>query len=288
MIGFFCFSHPPQEDLGVQISIFTSCGTRSVHRHDPCAEILHNDLFGAARLTAAIKLHAGVFLAYDAGVGPRSCDILVQNRLPHIVAVGDARLVTVLLCLGVFAVAAVVRFLPIYLFREDIAPFSNFWRSFRMAHGDTKGHLDYYTLFPSYLNFSLFERLSITVFGDRYIFIPCLNILCSSLTASLIFLLAQAVAKNRHIAVAAVAFAYITNRKWVFDSKATGAKEITREVVSFFLCRLATGVLDWAWMLLFVNILHFNDVLMKAVANIIVILANYIFSKLVIFKKKER
>ena len=87
---------------------------------------------------------------------------------------------------------------------------------------------------------------------------------------------------------AAVAFAYITNRKWVFDSKATGAKEITREVVSFFLCRLATGVLDWAWMLLFVNILHFNDVLMKAVANIIVILANYIFSKLVIFKKKER
>ena len=71
----------------------------------------------------------------------------------------DARLVTVLLCLGVFAVAAVVRFLPIYLFREDIAPFSDFWRSWRMAHGDTEGHLDYYTLFPAYLNFSLFERL---------------------------------------------------------------------------------------------------------------------------------
>ena len=85
--------------------------------------------------------------------------------------------------------------------------------------------------------------------------------------------------------LAAVAFAYITNRIWVFESKAETKKEILREVLSFFGCRLATGVLDWAWMLIFVDILHINDLLMKLVANIIVIILNFVASKLFIFKK---
>lgn len=45
--------------------------------------------------------------------------------------------------------------------------------------------------------------------------------------------------------VAAVLFAYVTNRKWVFHSEAKTPAEIGKEMVSFFACRLATGVVDW-------------------------------------------
>ena len=86
--------------------------------------------------------------------------------------------------------------------------------------------------------------------------------------------------------VLAVLFAYITNRKWVFKSVANSRMEIVRELVSFFGCRIATGIVDWLCMFIFVEFLKFNDVLIKAVANILVIILNYIASKLIIFKKK--
>ena len=53
-----------------------------------------------------------------------------------------------------------------------------------------------------------------------------------------------------------------------------------------FGCRLATGVLDWACMLFFVDILKYNDVLIKILANVLVIVLNYVASKVVIFKKR--
>lgn len=87
--------------------------------------------------------------------------------------------------------------------------------------------------------------------------------------------------------VAAVLFAYVTNRKWVFHSEATTLKAVVKELVSFFTCRLATGVVDWACMFVFVDLLHFNDVVIKAAANILVIILNYIASKLIIFKHKK-
>lgn len=86
--------------------------------------------------------------------------------------------------------------------------------------------------------------------------------------------------------LAAVLFAYVTNRKWVFHSEARTRNEVIKEAVSFFACRLATGVVDWLCMFVFVDILHFHDVVMKAIANVAVIILNYIASKLVIFKKK--
>ncbi|HIQ73172.1 MAG TPA: GtrA family protein [Candidatus Cottocaccamicrobium excrementipullorum] len=85
----------------------------------------------------------------------------------------------------------------------------------------------------------------------------------------------------------AVLFAYLTNRKWVFHSMAKSAKEIRTEMISFFACRLATGILDWLCMLIFVDLLSFNDVIIKAGANILVIILNYVASKNVIFGRKD-
>ena len=84
--------------------------------------------------------------------------------------------------------------------------------------------------------------------------------------------------------IGAVLFAYITNRKWVFHSSATSPDEIIREIISFFACRLTTGIVDWLCMFIFVDVLHFNDVIIKAAANILVIILNYIASKLIIFR----
>ncbi|MBP3411034.1 MAG: GtrA family protein [Clostridia bacterium] len=84
----------------------------------------------------------------------------------------------------------------------------------------------------------------------------------------------------------AVLFAYLTNRKWVFHSEAKTRQEIWKEIVSFYSCRIATGVVDWACMFVFVDLLHLNDMAIKVIANILVIILNYVASKLVIFKKK--
>ena len=87
--------------------------------------------------------------------------------------------------------------------------------------------------------------------------------------------------------VLSVLFAYFTNRKWVFHSQAHGAKEIISELVSFFACRLGTGVLDTGCMVLFVDILHMNDVVIKVLANVLVIVLNYVASKWLIFRDKK-
>lgn len=86
--------------------------------------------------------------------------------------------------------------------------------------------------------------------------------------------------------VVAVVFAYITNKLFVFDSKSFKADVLVREVASFFGCRLLTGILDVIIMYVAVDVMDMNSTLWKLVSNILVIVLNYIASKLVIFKKK--
>lgn len=85
-----------------------------------------------------------------------------------------------------------------------------------------------------------------------------------------------------------VLFAYLTNRKWVFDSQTTGFGNIILEVIKFFLARLATGVLGYLILLFGVHIIHQNDMIWNIIQNIFVIVSNYVLSKLVIFRLKEK
>ena len=78
-----------------------------------------------------------------------------------------------------------------------------------------------------------------------------------------------------------VLFAYVTNRKYVFESK---SNEIIKEMTSFFGARLATGAMDMVLMWLFVGLHILPDFVAKVITNVIVIVANYILSKLVVFK----
>ena len=86
--------------------------------------------------------------------------------------------------------------------------------------------------------------------------------------------------------ILAVTFAYLTNKAWVFESRSWAWEILRREIPAFVSCRLATGILDLVIMYLCVDVMLWNAMLMKLMSNILVILLNYIFSKLVIFKKK--
>ena len=81
-----------------------------------------------------------------------------------------------------------------------------------------------------------------------------------------------------------VLFAYITNKIWGFESRSGGFKETMREMISFVSCRIATGVLDLAIMYLFVDVLHLPDMWIKIASNVVVVILNYVASKLLIFK----
>lgn len=86
--------------------------------------------------------------------------------------------------------------------------------------------------------------------------------------------------------VLAVTFAYLTNKVWVFDSKSWKWEVLRREVPAFISCRLATGVMDLIIMFVCVDLLGWHAMLMKLLSNVLVIILNYVFSKLVIFKKR--
>ena len=84
--------------------------------------------------------------------------------------------------------------------------------------------------------------------------------------------------------VFAVAFAYFTNRKYVFKSK---NKNMLKEASSFVGSRILSLLMDMFTMFIIVSVLHLNDKIGKLVSQVIVTIANYILSKLFVFKKKE-
>ena len=84
--------------------------------------------------------------------------------------------------------------------------------------------------------------------------------------------------------IIALIFAYWVNKTIVFDSKCKNIKELVKEITSFTSCRIFTQIISLALMN-FAVVINMNDVLMKIIANIVVIILNFILSKLIIFKK---
>lgn len=83
-----------------------------------------------------------------------------------------------------------------------------------------------------------------------------------------------------------VVFAYVSNKIIVFESKTRTFKLLLIEIILFFASRIATGALDTAIMFIFAEKLLLNDIVVKIVSNIVVIILNYILSKLLVFRKR--
>jgi cell wall teichoic acid glycosylation protein gtcA len=87
--------------------------------------------------------------------------------------------------------------------------------------------------------------------------------------------------------VAAVIFAFITNKIWVFKSKTLEIEQVIKELIAFFSARLSTGLLDMAIMYVGVDLLKVNSIYSKIISGVVVVILNYIFSKLFIFRKNK-
>ena len=95
------------------------------------------------------------------------------------------------------------------------------------------------------------------------------------------------IASNTIAWVVAVIFAYATNKFCVFEAKTEGKKDLIREFGSFIVARLATLGVETIMMWVTIDLWYWNAILMKVIANIVVIILNFVFSKLFIFKNKE-
>ncbi|MBR4627693.1 MAG: GtrA family protein [Ruminococcus sp.] len=87
--------------------------------------------------------------------------------------------------------------------------------------------------------------------------------------------------------ICAVTFAYVTNRLWVFESKAHGAKELAAEAASFYGGRVFTFFTEMAMMWLGYSLIGINYWVTKVAANVVVLILNYVISKLFVFRNKD-
>ncbi len=86
---------------------------------------------------------------------------------------------------------------------------------------------------------------------------------------------------------AAVAFAYLTNKPFVFKSHDWAMKTVLPELAKFVSCRVGSGLLETAVLFVFVDRLGMDGNLWKLVTSVLVVILNYVASKLLVFTKKE-
>ena len=125
-----------------------------------------------------------------------------------------------------------------------------------------------------------YDVLAYLVFGvlttvvNYVVYLPCYNLLGM-----------KAVTSNVIAWVAAVAFAYLTNKPFVFRSHDWSAKTVVPELTKFVSCRIASGAAESLIIWLTVDLLGWNGNVWKLITSVLVVALNYIGSKLLVFRK---
>lgn len=88
--------------------------------------------------------------------------------------------------------------------------------------------------------------------------------------------------------VAAVTFAFFTNKFWVFRTGALRGRAFLREAVLFYSARLFSLAVEELGLWLLVDMLAVKELLAKLVLQVLVVLLNYVLSKLIVFRKKQQ
>ena len=114
----------------------------------------------------------------------------------------------------------------------------------------------------------------LTTVVNYIVYLPCYNL----------FALSAAVSNAIAWAVA-VAFAYLTNKPFVFRSHDWSLKTVVPELTKFVTCRIGSGLLETGILFLCVDLLQWNGNVWKLVTSVLVVILNYAASKLLVFKK---
>ena len=131
------------------------------------------------------------------------------------------------------------------------------------------------TLLEKYRDVIVYLVFGVLTTAVNYVvYLPCYNVLHLSGSAS-----------NSIAWVGAVAFAYVTNKPFVFRSHDWSAKTVLPELTKFVGCRLGSGVLETAIIFLTVDLMAWNGNIMKIATSVLVVVLNYIGSKVLVFKK---
>ena len=124
------------------------------------------------------------------------------------------------------------------------------------------------------LSYLFFGGLTTAV--NYIVYLPCYNWLHLSASVS-----------NVIAWVVAVAFAYVTNKPFVFKSHDWSAKTVWPELTKFVGCRVGSGALETAIIFVTVDVLAWDGNWMKLITSVLVVILNYFASKLLVFRKKE-
>ena len=114
---------------------------------------------------------------------------------------------------------------------------------------------------------------ALTTVVNYIVYLPCYNLLSFSAAIS-----------NMIAWIAAVAFAYLTNKPFVFRSHDWSAKTVIPELTKFVGALIASGVLETGIIFLTVDLLRWNGNVMKLVTSVLVVIINYVASKLLVFR----
>lgn len=115
----------------------------------------------------------------------------------------------------------------------------------------------------------------LTTLVNYIVYLPCYNLLHLSGALS-----------NAVAWLAAVAFAYLTNKPFVFKSHDWSAKTVIPELTKFVGCRVGSGLAETAIIFVTVDLLDLNGNIIKILTSVLVVILNYVSSKLVVFRKK--
>ena len=114
----------------------------------------------------------------------------------------------------------------------------------------------------------------LTTLVNYVVYLPCYNLLGLSAAVS-----------NAIAWVVAVAFAYLTNKPFVFKSHDWSIKIVLPELTKFVACRIGSGVLETVILLVTVDLLNWDGNVMKLVTSVLVVILNYVGSKLFVFRR---
>lgn len=131
-------------------------------------------------------------------------------------------------------------------------------------------------LFHRYYDLIMYLVFGVMTTAVNYlVYLPCYNLLGISASVS-----------NVISWVVSVAFAFLTNKPFVFRSHDWSPAVVWPELVKFVGCRIGSGVMETVILLITVDTLRWDGNFWKLITSVLVVVVNYVGSKLLVFRKK--